>query len=76
MGDEYLRRPNDKDVARLLVKNEQQDFFEILDKIDCSIGSGRIIQLVSKVCIHVMFMNQLSYWKQLLSRTCVFGTFF
>ncbi|XP_074326626.1 uncharacterized protein LOC141664570 [Apium graveolens] len=34
-GAEYLRRPNDEDVTRLLAENEQRGFPGILGSIDC-----------------------------------------
>ena len=56
-GDEYLRPPNNNDIARLLAIGEQRGFPGMLAVSTVCIGSRRIVRLHGKVCTLVITMN-------------------
>jgi len=65
-GDEYLRKPNQTDVARLLQVAEARDFFSMLGSINCMHGSRRIVQRLKRHYFKSkLTMCQLSFLKPL-----------
>ena len=42
--DEYLRSPDNNDIARLLEINSDRDFLGMLEALTVCIGSGKIVQ--------------------------------
>ena len=63
-SEEYLRKPNNEDIARLLAHCERRGFSGILGSIDCIIESGKIVYLHGKVNIVVIFVSLLLFWRQ------------
>ena len=57
-SDEYLKSPNDHDIARLLDRVKIMVFLECWGALIVCIGSGRIVQLHGKRCILAISASQ------------------
>jgi hypothetical protein len=72
-GPEYLRLPNEQDIAKLLAVIESIGFFVCLVPLTSCIRAEIIILLLGTECTYVIKRSLQLYWKQLLPVTYVFG---
>ncbi|XP_050290510.1 uncharacterized protein LOC126728769 [Quercus robur] len=60
-SEEYLRSPNNEDIARLLAHGQNRGFQACWEVLIACIGNGKIVQLHGKGCIVVIFVSQRSH---------------
>nr|XP_023912228.1 uncharacterized protein LOC112023835 [Quercus suber] len=60
-SEEYLTKPNNEDIARLLAYDERQGFPDMLGSIDCMHWKWKIVQLHGKINIVVIFVSLLLF---------------
>jgi hypothetical protein len=75
-SEEYLRSPNNEDIARLLAEGKKVDFQACWGVLIACTGNGTTAQLRGKVYILVIFTNQLLFWKQWLHMIFRYGMLF
>ena len=75
-SEQYLRSPNNEDIARLLAHGQNRRFPACWEVLIACIGNGKIVQLHGKGCIVVIFVSQVLFWKQWLHMIFGYGTHF
>ena len=73
-SEEYLRSPNNEDIARLLAHGQNCGFPSMLGSIDCMHWKWK--NLHGKGCIVVIFVSQVLFWKQWLHMIFGYDTHF
>ena len=63
-SEEYLRKPNNEDIATLLAHEKRRGFPGMLGSIDCIHWKWKIVHVHGKVNIVVIFVSRLLFRKQ------------
>ena len=72
-GDEYLRYPNEADIARLLAMGEKKGFPGMLGSIDCMHWAWKNCPYENRVSTRGTWRSPLSFWRLLLQKTFGYG---
>lgn len=74
---EYMRRPNNKDIACLLQNRDACDFSSMLIQLIVCIKNGKVVMLHGSVSfLEIITINLQSCLKLLHLKTCGFGMIF
>ena len=72
-GDEYLRYPNEADIARLLAMGEKKGFPRMLGSIDCMHWTWKNCPYDKQGQYKGHVASPLSFWSLLLQKTFGYG---